>query len=184
MYEGPGKHRCPIGNEYRTEDYRGINLEWDAMTNIHGNLFRSTFPLAQAYARSGDSRYADRAKEIYNGYAKKYFTYQPMDLDKNYTIDKGRTVFAKYMESFNLDYFFRAYDLLKGCGAFSQKEAEKLEHDLHTHGCRNDGLSDGNVPSSDEYFDVRFFHGSLNRSPDTSCIRQFLAIQPSISGQV
>lgn len=130
IYEGPGKHKCPIGNEYRTEDYRGINLEWDAMTNIHGNLFRSTFPLAQAYALTGDSRYADRAKEIYNGYAKKYFTYQPMDLDKNYTIDKGRTSFAKYMESFNLDYFFRAYDLLKGCGAFSQKEAEKLEHDL------------------------------------------------------
>ena len=131
VYEGPGKHKCPIGGEYLKKDFMGVSLDLDYTNIVHVNIIRSTLPLAKAYALTGDTRFSDRAKAIYTGYMKKYFTYPPMDLDaQTQTIDRGRTVFAKYMESFNFGDFFMAYDLLKGCGAFSDGEAKRLEHDL------------------------------------------------------
>jgi len=131
VHEGPGKHKCPMGGEYRTKNFMGVDLELDYTNIVHVALIKSTFPLAKAYALTGDKRFSDRARYLYFGYMEKYFTYKPMDLDaQTRTIDHGRTVFAKYMESFNFADFFMAYDLLKGCGAFAEAETKKLEHDF------------------------------------------------------
>jgi hypothetical protein len=131
VYEGPGKHKCPIGGEYRTKNFMGVDLDLDYTNIVHVALIKSTFPLAKAFALTGDKRYSERARFLYFGYMEKYFTYKPMDLDaQTQTIDRGRTVFAKYMESFNFGDFFMAYDLLKGCGAFTEAETKKLEHDF------------------------------------------------------
>ncbi len=131
VYEGPGKHKCPIGGEYLDKNFMGVDLDLDHVNIVHVRIIRATLPLAKAYALTGDTRFSDCAKRIYEGYRQKYFTYPPMDLDaQTQTIDKGRTVFAKYMESFNFGDFFMAYDLLKGCGAFTPEEAKRLEREL------------------------------------------------------
>ena len=127
-YEGPDKHRCPVGGEYLDIDFMGVDLDMDYRTNQHAAMFNASKSLALAFMLTGDSRYSEAALKIIRQYRDKYFTWDWLDLDASTeTIDRGRVQFAKYMESMYLLNMTEAYDILKGTGAVSPDEARDLE---------------------------------------------------------
>jgi len=130
-YEGPDKHRCPVGGEYHDVDWMGVDLDNDYRTNQHSAMFTAAKNLALAYALTEDKRYSDAALSIIRQYREKYFTWDWLDLDASTeTIDKGRVQFAKYMESMYLLRLTEAYDILKGLGAISPKDVADLERNF------------------------------------------------------
>jgi len=127
-YEGPDRHRCPVGGEYLDVDWMGVDLDRDWRTNEHAAMFRGARTLALAFALTGDSRFSDAVLSILKQYREKYFTWDWLDLDASTeTIDKGRVQFAKYMEAMYLLNLTEAYDILKGCGAVPDDLAADLE---------------------------------------------------------
>ncbi|MCE5248815.1 heparinase II/III family protein [bacterium] len=128
VHEGPGRHRCPIGGEYLTTDFMGVDLDLDYRTNEHAAMFTGAKNLALAYLLTGDKRYSEGALTIIRQYRDKYFTWPWLDLDaSNETIDKGRVQFSKYMEAMYMINLTEAYDILKGTGGVSPEEGRDLE---------------------------------------------------------
>lgn len=131
VYEGPGKHRCPIGGEYRTTDFMGVDLDRDYRTNQHEAMFAGTKNLALAWLLTQDKRFGEGALTILRQYRQSYFTWPWLNLDASpETIDKGRVQFAKYMEAIGMLNLIEAYDILKGTGAVSPGEARDLEQNF------------------------------------------------------
>ncbi|MDP2984915.1 MAG: hypothetical protein Q8O92_16470, partial [Candidatus Latescibacter sp.] len=128
VYEGPGKHRCPIGGEYRKTDFMGVDLDLNYRTNQHAAMFTGTKNLALAYLLTKDKRFSEGALTILRQYRDKYFTWPCLNLDASTeTIDKGRVQFAKYMEAMYMINLTEAYDILKGTGGVSPREGRDLE---------------------------------------------------------
>ena len=128
VYEGPGKHRCPVGGEYRTKDVMGVDLDTDYRTNLHAAMFNGAKNLALAYLLTKDKRFSEGALSILRQYRDKYFTWPWLDLNASTeTIDKGRVQFSKYMEAMYLINLTEAYDILKGTGGVSPQEERALE---------------------------------------------------------
>ncbi len=131
VYEGPGKHRCPIGGEYRKTDFMGIDLDRDYRTNQHEAFFAGTKNLALAYLLTQDKRFSEGALIILRQYRDNYFTWPWLNLDaSSETIDKGRVQFAKYMEAIGMLNLIEAYDILKGTGGVSPREGRDLEQNF------------------------------------------------------
>ncbi len=131
VYEGPGKHRCPIGGEYRKTDYMNVDLDLDYRTNQHAAMFTGAKNLALAWFLTKDKRYSEGALVILRQYRDKYFTWPWLNLDASpSTIDKGRVQFAKYMESMYMLNLTEAYDILKGTGGVTPEEGRDLEKRL------------------------------------------------------
>jgi len=130
-YQGPDRHYCPVGGEYRDVDFMGVDLDRDYRTNQHAAMFAAAKDLALAYLLTGDERYSEGALKIIRQYREKYFTWDWLDLDASTeTIDKGRVQFAKYMEAIYMLKLTEAYDILKGLGAVPEEEAEDLERNF------------------------------------------------------
>ena len=130
-YEGPDKHRCPQGGEYRDVDFMGVDLDRDRRTSEHIWATDRIKMLALAFTLTGDKRFSRAAVNMLNQYKEKYFTWDWLDLDASTeTIDKGRMQFAKYMENYPFTNFIEAIDLLKGTGGISDKEARDIEKEL------------------------------------------------------
>ena len=130
-YEGPGKHKCRKGGEYLNVDFMKVDLDRDYRTGQHANVIGPLTTVAIAYALTGDERFSKAALKVLHQYKKKYFTWDWLDLDASTeTIDKGRIQFAKYMESMYMLYLTEAYDIIRGCGGISEKEAHDLEWNL------------------------------------------------------
>ena len=128
VYEGPEKHRCPVGGEYRKTDFMGVDLDIDYRANQHVTFFVGAKNLALAYLITHDKRYSEGALKIMRQYRDKYFTWPWLNLDaSNETIDKGRVQFAKYMEAIVMLNLIEAYDILKGTGGVSPQEEIDLE---------------------------------------------------------
>jgi hypothetical protein len=148
-YEGPGKHRCPIGGEYREMDFMGIDLDRDYRTNLHSAKMGAARTLALAYALTVDKRFSEGALNILHQYKNKYWTWDWLDLDASTeTIDKGRIQFAKYMEAIYMLNLTEAFDILKGTGGVTAAEARDIEKNLL-------------IPASVEMTDYRM--GSIHR---------------------
>lgn len=131
VYEGPDKHRCPIGGEYLEKDWMGVDLDRDYRTNQHARIFRAAKTLARAYALTEDARYSEAVLDILHQYREKYFTFPWLDLDASTeTIDRGRVQFAKYMEAIYMLDLVEAYDILKGLGAVSEQDMADIEWNL------------------------------------------------------
>jgi hypothetical protein len=132
QYKGPDKHYCPVGGEYRDVDFMGVDLDRDRRTFDNYNYTRWSKTLALAYALTDDKRFSRTALEILNQYKEKYFNYEWMDLDgSTETIDKGRMIFSKYMESYNcFIHLVTALDILKGTGGVSKEAADDIERRL------------------------------------------------------
>ena len=131
VYEGPGKHRCPIGGEYLEKDWMGVDLDRDYRTNQHARILQAAKTLAHAYSLTEDSRYSEAVLDILHQYREKYFTYPWMDLDASTeTIDRGRIQFAKYMEAIYMLDLVEAYDILKGLDAVSEQDMNDIEQNL------------------------------------------------------
>ena len=131
VYEGPGKHRCPVGGEYRDLDFMGVDLDRDYRTNQHTRSLQAAKTLAIAFALTGDKRYSQGSLNILHQYKEKYFTWDWLDLDASTeTIDKGRVQFSKYMEAIYMLNLTEAYDILKGTGGVSGEEAKDIEQNL------------------------------------------------------
>ncbi|MHB9030410.1 MAG: heparinase II/III domain-containing protein, partial [Candidatus Latescibacterota bacterium] len=127
-YEGPGKHRCPVGGEYRTTDFMGVDLDLDYRTNQHAAMFTGAKNLALAWFLTKDKRFSEGALTILRQYRDKYFTWPWRNLDASpSTIDRGRVQFAKYMEAMYMINLLEAYDILKGTGGVSPQEGRDLE---------------------------------------------------------
>ncbi len=130
-YQGPDKHFCPTGGEYRDVDFEGVDLDRDYRTNIHERLARGTKTLALATILTGNREYAATALGIMDQYREKYFTWDWMDLDTSTdTIDKGRIQFAKYMESYPFRAMVEALTLLRAAGMADDARALRLEREL------------------------------------------------------
>ncbi len=130
-YEGPDRHKCPVGGEYLDVDFMGVDLDLDYRTNQHAAMFNAAKDMALAYMLTGDNRFSEGALTILRQYCEKYFTWPWLDLDASAeTIDKGRVQFAKYMESMYMLNLTEAYDILKGLGAVSEEEMQDLEHNF------------------------------------------------------
>lgn len=128
VYEGPDRHRCPVGGEYRDVDFEGVDLDLDWRTNQHSAMFTAARNLALAYALTGDARFSEGSLSIMRQYREKYFTWPWLDLDvSDETIDRGRIQFSKYMEAIYMINLVEAYDILKGCGAVSSEDSQDLE---------------------------------------------------------
>ncbi|MCE5251987.1 heparinase II/III-family protein [bacterium] len=131
QYQGPGKHYCPVGGEYRTVDFEGVDLDRDYRAGEHDRCRAWTRTLALAYALTGDARFSTGALTIINQYRKNYFTYDWLDLDvSNKTIDKGRLHFAKYMETYGFRAMIEALDLLRATGGVPDDEAQGIIREL------------------------------------------------------
>ncbi|MFH1055074.1 MAG: hypothetical protein V1744_03145, partial [Candidatus Altiarchaeota archaeon] len=131
QYQGPGKHFCPVGKEYRTKDFAGVSLDRDYATSRHEALARGARPLALAYVLTGDARFARAALSIMEQYKAKYFTWDWMDLDTaTNTIDKGRIQFAKYMETYPFRSMVESLEFLRASGGVDAEQARGLERGL------------------------------------------------------
>jgi len=130
-YEGPDKHRCPVGGEYRDVDVMGVDLDKDYRTNQHSASMSAARTLALAFALTGDKRFSEGALNILHQYREKYFTWPNLNLDASTeTIDKGRVQFAKYMEAMYMLNLTVAFDILKGTGGVSGEEARDIAQNL------------------------------------------------------
>ena len=130
-YQGPDRHYCPVGGEYRDVDFENVDLDRDYRTNQHTSSLSATRTLALAFALTGDTRFSKGAISILNQYREKYFTWDWMDLDgSTETIDKGRVQFAKYMEAIYMLNLTEAFDILKGTGGISEEQARDIEQNL------------------------------------------------------
>ena len=128
VYEGPGKHHCPIGGEYRKTDFMGVDLDTDYRCNQHAAMFTGAKNLALAWLLTKDQRFSEGALKILRQYRDKYFTWPGLNLDaSSNTIDGGRVQFSKYMEAMYLLNLTEAYDILKGTGGVSPAEQRDLE---------------------------------------------------------
>ncbi|MHB9031326.1 MAG: heparinase II/III domain-containing protein, partial [Candidatus Latescibacterota bacterium] len=131
QYQGPDRHYCPEGKEYREVDFAGVDLDRDYRTNVHERLARGTKTLATAYVLTGDAHYSRAALDIMEQYRARYFTWDWMDLDTaRGTIDKGRIQFAKYMESYPFRAMVEALVLLRSADGVSRDRAARLEQGL------------------------------------------------------
>ncbi len=131
QYEGPDKHKCPVGGEYRDVDFMGVDLDRDHRTNQHSRMFTKAKNLALAFMLTGRADYSEAALKIIRQYREKYFTWDWLDLDASTeTVDKGRVQFAKYMEAVYMLNLTEAYDILKGCGAVDNALARDLEQNF------------------------------------------------------
>jgi hypothetical protein len=131
QYQGPGKHYCPVGKEYRDKDFEGVDLQRDIRTAQHEGMAANVRTLALAYLLTGDGDMSRGALRILDQYRAKYFTWDCMDLDTAHdTIDKGRIEFAKYMESYSFRQWVDALEFLKMSGGVDRAEALRLERDL------------------------------------------------------
>jgi len=130
-YEGPGRHYCPVGGEYRKVDFMGVSLDRDYRAGEHNRVAGWTRTLALAYALTGDSRFSEGALDIIRQYRNAYFTYDWLDLDASTeTIDRGRLHFAKYMETYPFRAMMEALDILKATGGIAPGEAEDIDRNL------------------------------------------------------
>ena len=133
QYQGPGKHYCPIGKEFRdVDDNEGIDLDRVIRTLGHYKCTSWVQALGRAFVLTNDKRFSRAALEILNQYKDNFFTWQWMDLDgATDTIDKGRFMFAKYMEAYNCFYPMAiGYDLIKGAGGVTEEEARDIEQNF------------------------------------------------------
>ncbi len=128
QYQGPGKHYCPVGKEYREKDFAGVSLDRDYATARHESFGRNVRTLALAHVLTGDSRYSKAALDILEQYASKYFTWDWMDLDTSAdTIDKGRMEFAKYMECYIFRNMVEGLEFLRASGGVDEERARGIE---------------------------------------------------------
>ncbi len=131
QYQGPGKHYCPVGKEYRTVDFEGVDLERDHRTSEHDAATRAARTLALAHLLTGEEPFARASLRILEHYRAKYFTWDWMDLDTaRDTIDRGRIEFAKYMESYDFRQLMDALEFLRASGGVQRDAAARLERDL------------------------------------------------------
>ena len=131
QYQGPGKHYCPVGKEYRTRDFTGVSLDRDYATSRHEYFGRAVRTLSLAYVLTGNSSYSKAALTILEQYKAKYFTWDWMDLDTaTNTIDKGRTEFAKYMEGYTFRPMVEGLEFLRITGGVEPEQAAGLERGL------------------------------------------------------
>ena len=131
QYQGPGKHYCPVGKEYRTKDFSGVSLDRDYATSRHEYFGRAVRTLSLAYVLTGDAKFSEAAVKILEQYKAKYFTYDCMDLDTaTNTIDKGRIEFAKYMEGYPFRAMVEGLEFLRASGGIGAEEAAGIEHGL------------------------------------------------------
>ena len=131
QYQGPGKHYCPVGGEYRTVDFEGVDLDRDYRAGEHNTAAARARTLALAFALTGDNRFAEGARSILGQYRDAYFTYDWMDLDTSrITIDKGRMHFAKYMETYIFRNMIEALGILRAAGGIPDNEARDIEENL------------------------------------------------------
>ncbi len=131
QYQGPGKHYCPVGKEYRVKDFAGVSLDRDYATILHENFGRSVRTLALAFVLTGEEQYSKAALHVMEQYRDKYFFWDWMDLDASGdTIDKGRIEFAKYMEGYPFRSMVEGLEFLKAAGGVDSRQAERLERDL------------------------------------------------------
>ena len=130
-YQGPGKHFCPEGGEYRDVDFENVDLDRDYRTDQHTRSLRAARTLALAFALTGDERFSTGSVSILKQYREKYFTWDWMDLDTSTeTIDKGRIQFGKYMEAIYMLNLTEAFDILKGTGGISGSDADDIANNL------------------------------------------------------
>lgn len=130
-YEGPDRHYCPVGGEYRSVDFMGVDLDRDYMAGEHNKVTGWTRTLALAYTLTGEERFSRGARQILIQYREKYFTFDWLDLDASIkTIDKGRLHFAKYMETYGFRAMIEALEILKATGGIPENEARDIEQNL------------------------------------------------------
>lgn len=129
QYQGPGKHYCPVGKEYREKDFAGVNLDRDHATSLHEQFGRNVRALALAYVLTGDAQFSKATLNILEQYTAKYFTWDWMDLDTSAeTIDKGRMEFAKYMECYIFRNMLEGLEFLRASGGVEEARARAIEN--------------------------------------------------------
>jgi len=71
------EHICPVDNEVFRGDPSQPNRDYDGcvISGSHGRLARSILELGMTYQLTGDSRYAEKAREILLAYAHQYLSY-------------------------------------------------------------------------------------------------------------
>lgn len=118
-YDSPHAHVCPTDNQV----YTGADVDGGWRFTAHTVNIEAVRNLAITYALSGETKYAQKAKEMLLGYAELYPSYAMQALN-------GRLYYQSLDEAVQMIELVQAYDLIEPSGLLNAADKYNVEQNL------------------------------------------------------
>ncbi|MDR6553063.1 cadherin-like beta sandwich domain-containing protein [Paenibacillus qinlingensis] len=118
-YESPNAHLCPTNNQV----YTGADIDGGWRFTAHTVNIEAVRNLALTYALSGETKYAQKAKDMLLHYAELYPSYALQ-------AQNGRLYYQSLDEAVQMIMLVQAFDLVEPSGLFNAAEKYNMEQNL------------------------------------------------------